>query len=92
MTSRVQKPSRSWKTGPEYLSILSQLPSITVSSTPSLPNTHSVQLVLLDWNTPPKVLSTQLVLPASTPNCPKDHMSSVGMMIHCDDRRTADTV
>lgn len=80
----MQKPSRSWKTGPEYLSVLSQTPSMTVSRTPSLPNIHSVQLELLDWKMPPTVLSTQFVDPASTANCPSAQISNVGMTSHCD--------
>ena len=65
---------------------------MTVSSSPSLPNTHSPQLALLEWKSPPRVLSTQLVLPASTANWPSAQISSVGMTIHCDRRRAVDTV
>lgn len=81
ITRRVQNPSSSWKTGDEYRRVLSQPPNVMVSTT--LP-AHSDQLVVFFDARCSKVLSTQLVLPASTANRPSAHISSAGITTHCD--------
>lgn len=83
MTRRVQKPSSSWKTGDEYRSVLSHPPNVMVSI---MLTAHSDQLDDFFATRRSKVRSTQLVLPASTANWLRAHISSAGMTIHCDSR------
>lgn len=82
MTKRLQKPSHSWKIGVDHHNILSQPPTVTVSSSPSGPNIQSrneASSALL----PLKVRSTQLVLPSSsTEKRLSDQMSSEGKTSH----------
>jgi len=88
MTSRLQKPSSSWNTGLEYLSVLSQPPSVTFSSTPPCPKNHSRQLSGLALVvTCEIVLETQSVLPASIENRLRAQISRPGITTNCD-RRT----
>src|SRR5690348_16461253 len=61
MTSRLQKPSASWKTGVLYLSVLSQAPMETFCNRPSGPKIQS-WIDVKSERLPPNVLSTQPAL------------------------------
>ena len=87
ITSRLQKPSSSWNTGLEYLSVLSHPPNVTFSSTPPCPKNHSCQLsglaLVVTWAI---VRETQSVLPASIENRLSAQISRPGITTNCDSR------
>src|SRR4051812_25502992 len=83
ITSKLQKPSPTWNTGVLYRSSLSQLPTVTFCTSPSLPNSHSCTLVSCALF-PPNVLSTHPeLLSESTENLFRLQIRSVGITIHC---------
>lgn len=83
MTSRLQKPSASWKTGVLYRSVLSQAPMDALCNSPWLPKIHSLTVLKSDL-LPPNVFSTQpVLLVASMENLFRLQISSVGIASHC---------
>ena len=83
ITNKLQKPSASWKKGVEYLSNLSHVPTVNVSSSPPDPKIHSLKLAC--WALfPSNVLATQSPeLFESTANRFMLHINSPGNRIHC---------
>lgn len=83
MTSKLQKPSESWKTGVDHVKSLSHAPTVAVSARPSGPNIHwltEVSSALFPLN----VRSTQpRVSVTSTEKRFSDHINKDGKMIHC---------
>ena len=83
ITNKLQKPSASWNSGVEYLSRLSQVPTVIISRSPPPPNIHSLTLEFCALF-PSKVLATQSpLLFASTAKRFMLHISSPGKSPHC---------
>jgi hypothetical protein len=86
MTSRLQNPSTSWKTGVDQRNNVSQLPIVTVSTKPPWPKIHAL-IEVSAARFPSNVLSTHpLLLFESTEKRLRDQISKVGTISDCVER------